>query len=222
MSVVITIVDLGMGNLHSVKNALSNVAPGQTAVVTADPQQILDAERVVLPGQGAIGTWFRAYERLNLSAAINDAINNKPLLGICIGQQAMFQSSDEDGGVNGFGLFDGKVRHFSEFHKPDRQTSVQPRGKLKIPHMGWNQVSQTQPHPLWDGIADQTRFYFVHSYCANAENPADVFGVTDYGHKFTAAVGRQNVFAVQFHPEKSQHAGLQLLRNFTEWDGSVQ
>ena len=121
-SIMITIVDLGMGNLHSVKNVLSNVAPGQTVKVTADPQQILDAERVVLPGQGAVGTGFRAYESLNLSAAINDAIDNKPLLGICIGQQAMYQSSDEDGGVSGFGLFDGKVRHFSQFHKPGRDS----------------------------------------------------------------------------------------------------
>ena len=219
---MIAIIDLSMGNLRSVNNALTAVAPEQTIVVTSDPQQILDAERVVLPGQGAIGTWFRAYESFNLSAAINDAIDNKPLLGICIGQQAMFESSDEDGGVTGFGLFKGKVRHFSQFHKPNQQTPGQPSDRLKIPHMGWNQVSQTRSHPLWEDIADQTRFYFVHSYCANAEDPAHVYGEADYGHKFTAAVGRKNVFAVQFHPEKSHHAGLQLLRNFAQWDGCIQ
>jgi glutamine amidotransferase len=210
---MITVVDLGMGNLRSVENALKKVAPDQTIKVSSNEQDILEAERIVLPGQGAIGTWFQAFSNLNLSAALNDAIENKPLLGICVGQQAMFEHSDEDGGVTGLGLFKGQVRHFKQFHS---------RGaNLKIPEMGWNQVNQKQTHPLWKGIPNQTRFYFVHSFCANAENEAEVFGETDYGHKFTSAVGKKNVFAVQFHPEKSQQAGLQLLNNFTLWDGTV-
>lgn len=210
---MITVVDLGMGNLRSVENALKKVAPDQTITVSSNEQHIFDAERIVLPGQGAIGTWFQALNNLNLSAALNDAIKNKPLLGICVGQQAMFERSEEDGGVTGLGLFKGQVRHFKQFHSHE--------ANLKIPQMGWNKVSQKRAHPLWNGIPDQTRFYFVHSYCANAENATDIFGETDYGHNFTAAVGKKNVFAVQFHPEKSQHAGLQLLSNFTQWDGTV-
>jgi len=210
---MITVVDLGMGNLRSVENALKKVAPNQTIMVSSSAQHILDAERVVLPGQGAIGTWFQAFNNLNLSAALNDAIENKPLLGICVGQQAMFERSEEDGGVTGLGLFKGQVRHFKQFHSRE--------ANLKIPQMGWNKVLQKQAHPLWNDIPDQTRFYFVHSFCANAENTADIFGETDYGHNFTAAVGKKNIFAVQFHPEKSQHAGLQLLSNFTHWDGTI-
>jgi glutamine amidotransferase len=210
---MITVVDLGMGNLRSVENALRKVAPDQTITVSSKDQHIFDAERIVLPGQGAIGAWFKAFNSLNLSVALNDAIENKPLLGICVGQQAMFERSEEDGGVTGLGLFKGQVRHFKQFHS--REAS------LKIPQMGWNKVSQKQDHPLWDGIPDQTRFYFVHSYCANAENATEIFGETDYGHNFTSAVGKKNIFAVQFHPEKSQHAGLQLLSNFTQWDGTV-
>jgi glutamine amidotransferase len=210
---MITIVDLGMGNLRSVENALKKVAPDQTIKVSSNEQHIYDAERVVLPGQGAIGTWFQAFRKLSLSAALEDAIKNKPLLGICIGQQAMFEHCDEDGGVTGLGLFKGQVRHFKQFHSRS--------ANLKTPQMGWNQVNQKQSHPLWKGIPDQTWFYFVHSFCANAENAADIYGETDYGHNFTAAVGKKNIFAVQFHPEKSQHAGLQLLNNFTQWDGTV-
>ena len=211
----IAVIDLGVGNLRSVAQALTAVAPDADVVVTSDATVINAADRVVMPGQGAIGTWFSALEERQLKSAVRACLNEKPMLGICVGMQALFEQCEEDGGVAGLGLFDGSVRHFSNFHS----RSVE---RLKIPQMGWNQVSQVQEHPLWHGIEDQSHFYFVHSYCANnalGASGQSVFGAANYGHEFITAVGRDNVFAVQFHPEKSHDDGLALLKNFTQWSG---
>jgi glutamine amidotransferase len=214
----IAIIDLGIGNLRSVAQALSTVADEADILVTSDAKLIAAADKLVLPGQGAIGSWFAALEQRGLHDVINQSLNEKPMLGICVGMQAMFRHCEEDGGVDGLGLFDGTVRHFRNFHAP----LATQQDKMKIPQMGWNQVTQTIKHPLWQGIADQAYFYFVHSYCANLSQGADsnvVFGTADYGHKFIAALGRDNLFAVQFHPEKSHRDGLQLFRNFVNWNG---
>ncbi|MFT7525205.1 MAG: glutamine amidotransferase [Arenicella sp.] len=214
----IAIIDLGIGNLRSVAQALSTVADDADIVVTSDAKLIAAADKLVLPGQGAIGSWFAALEQRGLREVINQSLAEKPMLGICVGMQAMFRHCEEDGGVDGLGLFDGSVRHFRSFH-PALATQ---KNKMKIPQMGWNRVSQTIKHPLWQGIADQAYFYFVHSYCANLSEVADrniVFGTADYGHEFIAAIGRDNLFAVQFHPEKSHRDGLQLFSNFVNWNG---
>lgn len=216
----IAIIDLGIGNLRSVEQAVNTVAADADVIVSSDATSIAAADRVVLPGQGAIGTWFEALRERQLEAVINQAINEKPLLGICVGMQALFNYCEEDGGMSGLGVFDGSVRHFSHFHA-DRDATEE---TLKIPKMGWNQVAQTQHHPLWQSIDDNAHFYFVHSYCANAFENANfemIQGTADYGHQFIAAVACENVFAVQFHPEKSHRDGLQLLKNFTQWNGST-
>ncbi|MFT5572436.1 MAG: glutamine amidotransferase [Cryomorphaceae bacterium] len=212
----IVVIDLGMGNLRSVEQALNAVAPDADVLVSSDAQAILRADKVVLPGQGAIGTWFDALQARDLEVAVRGAIADKPMLGICVGMQAMFDHCEESGGVKGLGLFNGEVRHFSNFHQ-------QQNSALKIPQMGWNQVQQTQDHALWNGIDSLAYFYFVHSYCANmaANDDQTVFGTADYGHEFIAAVSSGNVFAVQFHPEKSHDDGLRLLRNFTQWNGQA-
>ena len=211
----IAVIDLGIGNLRSVEQALHAVAPDADVLVSADKQVIADADRLVLPGQGAIGTWFSALRERQLEAVLTDCIGEKPLLGICVGMQALFEYCEEDGGTTGLCIFDGSVRHFRHFHDS-------PEARLKIPQMGWNQVAQIHPHPLWNNIADDAWFYFVHSYCANVAEDADlgmIYGSTDYGHQFLSAIGSKNLFAVQFHPEKSHQDGLQLLRNFTRWSG---
>jgi len=206
----IAVIDFGIGNLRSVEQALTAVASNADVVVTSDAAVVANADRVVMPGQGAIGTWFKALQERQLESAVKKAIEEKPLLGICVGMQALFEHSEEDGGVDGLGLFKGSVRHFNNFHTEH----------LKIPQMGWNQVRQTQSHPLWHGIDDDSHFYFVHSFCANSPVSESIsYGETDYGHKFIAAVARDNVFAVQFHPEKSHDDGLTLLKNFTQWAG---
>jgi len=206
----IAVIDFGIGNLRSVEQALNAVAADADIVVTSDANVINNADRVVMPGQGAIGTWFKALHERKLKAAVQQAIKEKPLLGICVGMQALFEHCEEDGGVEGLRLFQGSVRHFTNFHTEH----------LKIPQMGWNQVTQTQSHPLWHGIEDYSHFYFVHSYCANSpDSDVITFGTANYGHEFIAAVGRGNVFAVQFHPEKSHDDGLTLLKNFTQWNG---
>jgi len=212
----IAVIDLGVGNLRSVEHALSAVAPNANIIVTSDAHVIDQADKVVMPGQGAIGTWFNALNERQLEAAVRSSLRDKPMLGICVGMQALFDYCEEDGGVDGIGLFNGSVRHFSNFH------TQQHGERLKIPQMGWNQVSQTQDHALWHGIDDDSYFYFVHSFCANVTSHDDigcVFGEANYGHDFIAAVGRDNVFAVQFHPEKSHDDGLTLLKNFTQWSG---
>ena len=206
----IAVVDYGMGNLRSVEQALRHVAGEKSIAVTSDPAVIAAAERVVFPGQGAMPDCVRELDARGLRKAVLDAAACKPFLGICIGQQLLFEHSEE-GDVAGLGILPGQVRRF-----PSGMTDAS-GAKLKVPHMGWNQVYQAIEHPLWAGIAKDARFYFVHSYYADEADPAVRSGRTRYGVAFTCAVARDNIFAVQFHPEKSQAAGLQLLQNFLHW-----
>ncbi len=210
------VIDTGTGNLRSVAKALEHVAPGQRVKITSSPAAILAAGRVVVPGQGAIGSWLSALREYGLLETLREVLVSKPFLGICLGLEALYDWSAEDGGRECLGWFSGQVNHFTA-------VSGFPLDQgLKIPHMGWNNVSQILPHPLWQGIDDGERFYFVHSYCVQAACREQVYGETNYGVAFTAAAGSKNVFAVQFHPEKSQQPGLQLLRNFVLWDGNAQ
>jgi glutamine amidotransferase len=207
----IAVVDYGMGNLRSVSKALEHVAPGAEVRVTADPMVVRAAERVVFPGQGAMPDCMRELEASGLRGAVEEAASAKPFLGICIGLQMLFERSEE-GDVAGLGLLPGQVKRFPAELMHDALGA-----KLKVPHMGWNEVRQAEAHPLWAGIADDARFYFVHSYYVEAGDPALVAGFAVYGFPFTCAVARDNMFAVQFHPEKSHAAGLRLLRNFVDW-----
>jgi imidazole glycerol-phosphate synthase subunit HisH len=209
----IAVVDYGMGNLRSVAQALTHVAEGRTVSITSDSAVIADAKYVVFPGQGAMPDCVRELDARGLRNAVLDAAVNKPFLGICIGLQLLFDHSEE-GNVAGLGVFKGGVKRFASGLK-DAQGA-----KLKVPHMGWNQVRQESSHPLWEGIAQDARFYFVHSYYVAPDDEAIITGSTEYPTRFTSAVARDNIFAVQFHPEKSQHAGLQLLKNFIHWDGN--
>lgn len=206
----IVVIDYGMGNLRSVSKALEHVAGSQKVVVTADPAVVAGAERVVFPGQGAMPDCMRELDARGLRPAVLDAAKNKPFLGICIGLQMLFGHSDE-GNVSGLGVFAGEVKRF-----PDAQMIAANGQRLKVPHMGWNNVAQ-KPHALWANIGDGARFYFVHSYCVQPADVALVAGTAAYGVPFTCAVARDNIFAVQFHPEKSARDGLQLLENFVEW-----
>ena len=196
-------VDYGMGNLRSVSKALEHVAPGDEVLVTANPDVISASDRVVVPGQGAMPDCMRQLGASGARDAVVEAAARKPFLGICIGLQMLFERGEE-GDTPGLGLLAGSVPRF--------QVSG-----LKIPHMGWNEVIQRAAHPLWAGIADRSRFYFVHSYYPAPRNSADVAATSVYGAPFTCAIARDNIFAVQFHPEKSQSAGLQLLTNFLRW-----
>ena len=207
----IAVVDYGMGNLRSVAKAIEHVAPGLSVAVTGDPALVRAAARVVFPGQGAMPDCMREMDARGLRAALVDAARTKPFLGICIGLQMLFEMSEE-GGVAGLGLLPGRVRRF-----PPQAMFAADGTRLKVPHMGWNRVRQTAPHALWRGIADGTRFYFVHSYFVEAARQELVAGTSEYPFAFACAVARDNVFAVQFHPEKSQTAGLKLLANFTQW-----
>ena len=212
----IAVIDLGIGNLRSVAQAVLAVNDGAEVTVTSDAAVVDNADKVILPGQGAVGSWFRELNARHLTQAVNRALSEKPLLGICVGMQALFSYCEEDGGLDGLGVFDGEVRHFQNFLSNTEKQHV------TIPQMGWNQVSQTQAHPLWHGIEDGSNFYFLHSYCANLSPEADdavVAGTADYYHEYVASVARDNVFATQFHPEKSHDDGLQLIRNFCHWDG---
>ncbi len=209
----IAIIDYGMGNLHSIAKALEHVA-GRRVRVTAVASEILGAERVVFPGQGAARDCMHEIRAAGLVDVIREAAQSRPFLGICMGLQVLLEHSDEGGGVDCLGLVPGRVRSLREGLDPAA-------GRLKIPQMGWNQVEQVGGHPLWEGIDDLSRFYFVHSYYVDPEDPTLVAGLTDYGRRYASVLARDNVFAVQFHPEKSQHAGLRLLANFAEWDGGA-
>ncbi len=207
----IAVVDYGMGNLRSVHKALEHVAPNVNTVVTSDPEVVRQAQRVVVPGQGAMPNCMRELESRGLRDTVMEAAASKPFLGICIGLQMLFEESEE-GHIKGLNILPGKVRHFPA------PAMVMPDGqKLKVPHMGWNQVHQTMTHPLWDGIADDARFYFVHSYYVETENATAIAAQSEYPFQFTCAVAKDNIFAVQFHPEKSHVAGLKLLSNFAQW-----
>ncbi len=207
----IVVVDYGMGNLRSVWQALVRVAGGREVVVSSAPQVVRSAERVVFPGQGAMPDCMCEIEVRGLREAILLAALNKPFLGICIGQQMLFDHSEE-GGVAGLGVIAGQVRRFPMAAMVDGEGR-----RLKVPHMGWNEVRQCGEHPLWRGIADRSRFYFVHSYFAEPADSDCAAGITDYGLPFTSAVARDNIFAIQCHPEKSAVAGLTMLGNFVAW-----
>ncbi|MFT3760935.1 imidazole glycerol phosphate synthase subunit HisH [Thauera sp.] len=207
----VAIIDYGMGNLRSVAKAIEHVAPGHDVFVTSDPARVAEAERVVFPGQGAMPDCMRELDGRCLRQVVLDAAASKPFLGICIGQQMLFEHSAE-GDVPGLGILPGDVQRF-----PEQKMLAANGGRLKVPHMGWNEVWQREQHPMWDGIPDGERFYFVHSYFVVPADAALTAADTDYGVRFTSAVARANIFAAQFHPEKSAAAGLRLLANFIRW-----
>jgi glutamine amidotransferase len=213
MMIDIAVVDYGMGNLRSVSKALEHVAPDKNVLVTSSASDIAAAARVVFPGQGAMPDCMRELESRGLHEAIVEVAANKPFLGICIGLQLLFEHSEE-GNANGLGILAGNVKRF-----PAEDMHDEHGDKLKVPHMGWNQVYQKQAHPMWKDIPDGERFYYVHSYFVQPADSSLVAGVTNYPKPFTGAIAKNNIFAVQFHPEKSQHAGLQLLANFVQWNG---
>jgi glutamine amidotransferase len=208
----IAIVDYGMGNLRSVAKALEHVAPRCSVRVTSDPGEVRGAERVVFPGQGAMRDCMREMDARGLRSAILSAARERPFLGICIGLQMLFDHSEE-ADTPGLGVLPGRVRRFPASAMVDGNGA-----KLKVPHMGWNEVHQTGGHPLWEGIPDGTRFYFVHSYFPEPARPELIAGYSLYPFPFTCAAASANIFAVQFHPEKSHEAGLRLLANFAVWE----
>jgi glutamine amidotransferase len=210
----VAVIDYGMGNLHSIAKALQHAAPNVDVQIVTDQDLILKADRVVFPGVGAIRDCMKALNQSGLSAVIQQVARTKPLLGICLGMQALLTDNEENGNIKCLDIFPGHVVRFSDAIKESDGN------KLKIPHMGWNQVHQ-KPHPLWDKIPQDSRFYFVHSYYAIPDDLSVVAGTTDYPNAFACALAQDNVFAVQFHPEKSQAVGLQLLTNFLHWDGLV-
>jgi glutamine amidotransferase len=205
----IAIVDYGMGNLRSVQKALAHVAPGAAVEITADPAAIRAADRVVFPGQGAMPDCMKCLADSGLGEAVREAAGARPFLGLCIGLQMLFERSDE-GDTPGLGILAGEVLAFA------RAAETRAAG-LKIPHMGWNEAWQAGPHALWRGIPDGARFYFVHSYYCVPRDAALTAAVSRYPHAFTSAIARDNIFATQFHPEKSSAAGLTLLENFASW-----
>jgi glutamine amidotransferase len=205
----IAIVDYGMGNLRSVEKALAHVAPGASVGITADPEAIRRADRVVFPGQGAMPDCMKCLAESGLGEALREAAAAKPFLGLCIGLQMLFERSAE-GDTPGLGLLPGRVLAFAD-------AAETRAAEFKIPHMGWNEAWQSRSHPLWQGIPDGARFYFVHSYYCAPGDPALVASWSRYPHAFTSAIARDNIFATQFHPEKSSVAGLKLLENFSSW-----
>jgi len=194
-----------MGNLRSVQKALQHVAPEAEVEISADPARIRGADRVVFPGQGAMPDCMRSLNESGLGEAVGEAARARPFLGLCIGQQMLFEHSAE-GDTPGLAIVAGRVKGFTR------------KAGLKIPHMGWNEVKQVAPHALWEGIEDESRFYFVHSFYCEPADGAIAAGETRYPDAFTSAIARDNIFATQFHPEKSSVAGLRLLRNFAHWD----
>lgn len=210
---MIAVIDYGMGNLRSVAKALKHVAPGSEIVVTSDAAVVRGAERVVLPGQAAMPDCMRCIDASGLRDVVLEVARDRPFLGICLGLQMLFDMSEE-GPTACLGVLGGRVERFR-----DEAMSLPGGERLKVPHMGWSRVRQARPHPLWAGIADGERFYFAHSYRPVPEDRSTVAGETDYPAAFTCAVARANIFATQFHPEKSHRAGLQLLANFVAWDG---
>ncbi len=212
----IAIIDYGMGNLHSIAKAVEHVAGDDRVWVSTEADTILRADRVIFPGVGAIRDCMAELQRLGLDDVLREVANTKPLLGVCLGMQAMLDFSEENDGVDCLGLIHGRVRRF-----PEELADPVTGERLKVPHMGWNQIHAASEHPLWKGIPDGSRFYFVHSYFAEPADPLHMAGRTEYGLGFASAVARENLFAVQCHPEKSQHTGLQLLANFVRWNGQA-
>lgn len=208
----VAIVDYGMGNLRSVQNAVDSVAgAGDSIFLSDDPERLMTADRIIFPGQGAAKDCMSALQQTGMQEVVKELAKTKPFLGICMGLQVLMSHSDENGGTDCINLYRGDVRHFSDVHEPGTT--------LKIPHMGWNNVYQTRAHPMWKNIADESMFYFVHSYFVQPESPALTIAESSYGIDFTAAIAADNIFAMQCHPEKSAASGLQLLSNFLQWDG---
>ena len=213
MARVVAVVDYGMGNLRSVSQAVMHVAEGSgvEVVVTSKPEEVWAAERVILPGQGAMPDCMRELRESGLLEPVLDAARNKPLMGVCVGMQMMLSRSEE-GPAEGLGLMAGEVLRFQ------LEGQTQPDGsRYKVPQMGWNRVEQVRPHPMWAGVPDESYFYFVHSFFAQLSDPCHSVGETVYGRRFTCALARDNIFATQFHPEKSAQHGLALYRNFLHW-----
>ncbi len=208
----IAVMDYGMGNLRSVANAVRKVAPHAEVVISQNAEEILRAERVIFPGVGAIRDCMAEIRAAGFDKVIAEIHNAKPLLAICVGMQALMSYSEENNGVECLNLFAGEVKRFPGGRAADGS-------QLKVPLMGWNSVRQSRPHPLWQGIADDARFYFVHSYYVQAEDEGLVAGISDYGLSFPAALASGKTFATQFHPEKSHTNGLKLLHNFVNWSG---
>jgi len=214
MSGIVAVIDYGMGNLHSVASALEHVGADEV-LVTHDADLIRQADRVVFPGVGAIRDCMAEIRRLKCDELLQQALTEQhvPVLAICVGMQALMTRSEENDGVDCLDIVPGEVRYFGN---PLTDAAGE---RLKVPHMGWNEVQQVAEHPLWNGIEDRSRFYFVHSYYVHAEERSLLAGSVDYGVAADAALARDNLFAVQFHPEKSADAGLKLLKNFLEWNG---
>ncbi|MFZ6847650.1 imidazole glycerol phosphate synthase subunit HisH [Undibacterium sp. RuRC25W] len=207
----IVVVDYGMGNLRSVAQALRAVAPEANVVISGEVADIQSADRIVLPGQGAMPDCMSSLRDSGVQEAVLEAARSKPLFGVCVGEQMLFDLSEE-GNTPGLGLLSGKVVRFA------LDGQVQADGsRFKVPQMGWNRVHQARSHTLWQDIPDDAYFYFVHSYYAQPENAQHTVGLTDYGQPFACAVARDNIFATQFHPEKSAQTGLQLYKNFVHW-----
>ena len=211
---VIGVIDYGMGNLHSLGKSLERVAGSDRIEISFNPEKLLRCDKLVLPGVGGVRGCMNELRRLELNDLVIEASQKVPMLGICLGMQVMLEFSEENDGVPALGLFPGKVVRF-----PDPPADGGP-DRLKVPHMGWNRVHQTRGHRIWAGVPDDSWFYFVHSYHARPANTAHSIGVSDYVHPFTCAIARDNLVAFQFHPEKSQGAGLRLLSNFVQWDGT--
>lgn len=222
----IAIIDYGMGNLHSVSSAIAHVSKDADVIITSDHSVIADADRVIFPGVGAIRDCMSEIRNLGFDTAVSDVIaSGKPMLAICVGMQALMKRSEESGGVECLGHIDGSVNLFAndaDFEVENQRVLSQGLQHLKVPHMGWNQVRQAQDHVLWQGIDNNARFYFVHSYFVECTDVALRAGLTEYGCTFTSSIAKENVFAVQFHPEKSHDNGLMLLSNFVQWDGRAR
>ena len=204
---MIAIIDYGIGNLRSVHNAVSFISPQTKSIVTSDPDVVAKADKVIFPGQGAMPDCVLQLDKRGLKESVIEAAKQKPFLGICLGLQMLFETSEE-GNVSGFGLLPGTVKRF-QLNKNER---------IKIPHMGWNKVLLSNPHPMWNKIDSDSRFYFVHSFYAEVKDKSLVMATSSHGEKFTCAIAKDNLFAVQFHPEKSSELGLKLLNNFISWN----
>jgi glutamine amidotransferase len=211
---MIAVIDYSMGNLHSVHKALQHVTD-DNVVITANPEEIAKADRIVFPGQGAARDCMSELNKRELVDVIKEVSTTKPFLGVCMGMQVLMEHSVEGGGVDCIGLYKGTVQYFAD-HIGATDTEG---NRLKIPQMGWNQINHTQNHALWKGIENNARFYFVHSYFVEPEDKSLIAGETDFGLVYPSALAKDNVFAIQSHPEKSADDGLQLLKNFTNWDG---
>ncbi|MDC3332988.1 imidazole glycerol phosphate synthase subunit HisH [bacterium] len=209
----VAVIDYGMGNLHSVASALQHVNANVDVIVTGDADKILAADRVVFPGVGAIRDCMAEIRKHGIDEVVAEVAKTKPLLAVCVGMQALMNHSEENGGVDCLGMVDGDVKFLG------RSLTDADGSTLKVPHMGWNQVQRHHDHPLWNDIDEASRFYFVHSYYVSLKSKQWLAASTDYGVPIHAVLSKDNIFATQFHPEKSSRPGLALLKNFLQWDG---